>query len=153
MFQKRKDPLFVPLHHRYFMCFVSNCCLIAGIHCYRRGFYALSASPLMTYASSINYWRNPVYGTRRNIDIFFVTGSLTLHTILSLKIDNMRVHYLYLTPIVTLLYCTSWVFYRHNHYWCSTLAHGAIHVVANIMNVMLYEGLSKALLAPNSTDW
>jgi len=155
VFQKRRSDRViqvVPLCHGYFMCVMSTCCLIAGIHCYRTGFYALSISPLMTYASSINYWRNPVYGIRRNIDICFVTSSLALHSTISLQIDNMRLHYLYLTPMVTILYCISWLFYKYEHYWCATIAHGWIHIIANTMNVMFYNGLSKAYLLQNSTD-
>lgn len=140
------ESVVAPRSHGHFMCVMSTCGFISGVYCYRAGFYVLSASPFLTYASSINYWRYPVYGTRRNIDILFVTSSLALHSVLSLKIDNMKVHYLYLTPIVAALYSISWLFYKRKYYWSSTIAHGAIHVVANVMNILFYKALSEKYL-------
>ena len=50
--------------------------------------------------------------------------------------------YCYVTPISGLLYSISWLLHKNQFLWSSTIAHGMIHVVGNLGNVLLYKGLS-----------
>jgi hypothetical protein len=143
--ENKDDEYIVPLEHGYYMCIMSSLSFLSGVYAIKRQLYALSFSPLIVFGTSINYWRKPTYGLRRNIDIFFVISSLSLHTYLSLQPKNTCItnyYYYYVTPISGgLLYTISWLLHKNKFLWPSTIAHGMIHIVANLSNVLLYKGL------------
>lgn len=124
---------------------MSSLSFLSGVYAIKRKLYALSCSPLIVFGTSVNYWRNPTYGLRRNIDIFFVVSSLSLHMYLSLQPKDTCISnnylYCYVTPISGLLYSISWLLHKNQFLWSSTIAHGMIHVVGNLGNVLLYKGL------------
>jgi len=142
-----KEEYIVPIDHSYYMCIISSLSFISGVYAIKQQLYAISASPLIVFSTSINYWRKPTYGLRRNIDIFCVISSLSLHMYLSLQQKdtcniNTNYRYCYLAPISVLLYTTSWILHKNHYFWGSTITHSMIHVVANICNVILYNKLS-----------
>jgi accessory gene regulator protein AgrB len=143
--ENKDDEYIVPVEHGYYMCIMSSLSFLAGVYAIKQKLYALSFSPLIVFGTSVNYWRKPTYGLRRNIDIFFVVSSLSLHTYLSLQPKDMCINnyrYCYVTPISGILYGISWLLHKNQFLWPSTIAHGMIHVAGNIGNVLLYKGLS-----------
>lgn len=65
--------------------------MIPTVYGYYHGKYVLSMTTFITMLASLNHWRNPVLGTRRDIDlvvsksagvIYFIYGYNSVHTTL-----------------------------------------------------------------------
>jgi len=55
---------------KYKLIFSSSLFAIPGIYGLYQKQYVLSFTSFVSMAASINYWRNPVEGSRKNIDLF-----------------------------------------------------------------------------------
>ena len=80
-----------------------------------------------------------MYDWRRTTDIIFVFIALSTHILHSIKAQN-RALYSYITAIAFFFYPISWYLLKKKYVWSSTIAHGMIHIVAEIANVILYSG-------------
>ena len=131
--------------------FISFLSSIYALHC---ECYDLAAVPGGVFLTSVNYWRNPVYGWRRNLDMSYVAAALTY--------QNYRAYHLLspsspsssssssssqlpaLLTYYTLMgigigcYSLSVHLYKKKDIWSSTYVHCMVHVLANIANVLLY---------------
>ena len=132
--------------------FISFLSSIYALHC---ECYDLAAVPGGVFLTSVNYWRNPVYGWRRNLDMSYVAAALTY--------QNYRAYHLLspsspssppspssssqlpaLLTYYTLMgigigcYQLSVHLYKKKDIWSSTYVHCMVHVLANIANVLLY---------------
>lgn len=138
-----KDELIVPLNQGRIMWAASTLSLVAGARCYQLGHRMLSTSPIVTCFASINYWRKPVYGARRNMDMCCVLSSWVLHSMISLRTEHVEgKKYLWLTPVAFGLYGTSWLLYKKSWVQTSSLVHALVHVAVYTMNVALYKRIT-----------
>ena len=86
---------------------------------------------------AMNYWRNPVYGLRRTIDMVWIQYLIWLHA-----------YYVFYSPVKLLyftiqahgvvFYCVSWYYLKTNSLWRSTLCHGAVHLCADVSLLLFY---------------
>lgn len=53
--------------------------------------YDIMLVPLTVFATSINYWRKPTYGWRRNVDIVAVCGSVFFQLSRILDCENKHI--------------------------------------------------------------
>ncbi len=104
-----------------------------------RGHYDIAIVPCSVLLTSLNYWRLPTYGWRRNLDIACVCSGLIYQNIRAYRLSN-AVPYYYLMGTASLLYPMSVYFYKKKCYWWSTYVHCMLHIIANIGNVVLYSG-------------
>ena len=104
-----------------------------------RGHYDLAIVPGGVFLTSLNYWRQPTYGWRRNLDIAYVCGALIYQNKRAYDMPN-AVPYYYLMGFGSLLYPMNIYLYKKKYYWGSTIAHCMLHIMANISNVVLYSG-------------
>ena len=104
-----------------------------------RGHYDLALVPGGVFMTSINYWRLPTYGWRRNLDIACVWSALIYQSVRAYSMPN-AVPYYRVMGIALLLYPASIYLYKKKCYWGSTYAHSMLHIIANIGNVVLYSG-------------
>ena len=90
---------------------------------------------------SVNYWRRPVHGWRRNLDIANIVIGLTYQLIISRKVDAVSRH-LYIASTACGLACfgAGYKFPGRK----GTLIHSCGHVFGNVANAFLYPGLVKA---------
>lgn len=135
-----KNEVIVPRSHANYMCIISNMSLISGTYAIQRGHPIVAIGPLGVWINSINYWRNPSYGIRRNIDISWVAFALIIQTI---KLTHSN-HYYYYACIMCpslLFYPIGWVLYMNKYFWLATIAHSMLHVFPNMANIVLYSGL------------
>ena len=132
-----------PLVHGYFICGLSSCSLMSSIYGFQRN-VTVSYVSLSVFITSVNYWRKPTRGIRRNIDIMAVGFGLVTHLYSSTKTTQLRMYGTSM-GICGGLYGLSWCLYKKGYLWASTISHGLIHVSANIANVLLYNGLSKVI--------
>ena len=104
-----------------------------------RGHYELTIVPGSVLLTSLNYWRLPTYGWRRNLDIACVWSALIYQNIRAYRMSTAAPYYRVM-GIASLLYPMSIYLYKKKRYWGSTYAHCMLHIIANIGNVVLYSG-------------
>ena len=118
---------------------ISFLSLLSSSYAIYRGHYDLAIVPGGIFMTSLNYWRLPTYGWRRNLDIAYVVGSLIYQSVRAYHMPNAMPYY-YLVSVSSLFYPMSNYLYKKKYYWSSTCAHCMLHIVANIANVVLYRG-------------
>jgi hypothetical protein len=131
-------------HHTYLFV-TSHFSLISAAYCYKNGI-SLWIIPAGVYINSINYWRRPAMGWRRNIDIGYAVGGCVCQSVIAYRSPIFQTFYFSLLTASLLAYPLSGWFYRRKQYVASTFAHSFIHILANVANVGLYYsllGLSK----------
>lgn len=118
---------------------VSLLFLLSSSYALYRGHYALALVPGGVLMTSLNYWRKPTYGWRRNLDITFVWSALIYQNIRAYRMSN-AVPYYHLMIFGASLYPISNYLHKKKYYWSSTYVHCMLHIVANISNMVLYSG-------------
>lgn len=109
------------------------------------GLYTFSLIGAAVLVNSINYWRYPIAGPRRNIDMAFAIGACLYHMQASFGLES--------EPYFTAYWIvTSFALYsyavarrygrRHNNPDMASRWHMSLHVFGNVSNVILYLGLS-----------
>ena len=125
----------------YRVCFISFFSLMYALHC---ECYDLAAVPGGVFLTSINYWREPVYGWRRNLDMSYVACALiyqnyrAYHLLSSPSQMQALLTYYTLMGIGMVCYKLSVCLYKKKDIWSSTYVHCLVHVLANTANVLLY---------------
>lgn len=100
--------------------------------------YALSLCPAGVFLTSIHYWRKPEPWSRK-LDMTYVVCSL-LYQLYQAYRSTYRIQYYTLTLIAGSMYPLAIYYSRQKRYWHSTYAHCALHVIANVANLVLYSG-------------
>ena len=134
------NQLIVPLEHGHYMCIISTIFGLSGVYALKRGLFALAILPIGVWFTSVNYWRNPTYGLRRNIDIFYCLFALAIQLLYSHNSTHCLL-YRYIMAVSLLFYPIGWILYIYEYFWLATIAHSMLHVFPNIANVILYSGL------------
>ena len=132
--------MLVPIEHGYYICIMSTLFFLSGIYAVKRGLFISSIGPLVVFINSINYWRRPTYGLRRNIDICWCLFAL----IIQMYNSHLSIYYFMYRCIMLcslLFYPLGWILYKKKYFWFATIAHSMIHVGANVANVVLYAGM------------
>jgi len=138
------------MERKYYSCIyrVSFLSFLSSIYAIYCECYDLAPVPGGVFLTSVNYWRRPTYGWRRNLDMGYVTCAVMY--------QNYRAYHTYYYTMkmghyFVLLYCglvllgigcypVSVYLYKKKDLWGSTYVHCLLHVVANIANVLLYSG-------------
>lgn len=103
---------------------------------YKNKLYILPI-PLSVFLTSVNYWRNPIYGWRRNIDITTVCISgLSKLYIARNNIYNKEIYLLF--NIGIFLYLIARFMVQDPN--ISTMTHCMMHIVGNISVFILIYG-------------
>ena len=98
--------------------------------------YNLSIINIFVLFSSINYWRRPIQGFRRNLDITIVSISLIYHLYYVYLYNYYQYLYLLLTSILS--YIISNTLIEKKIYKLGHIFHSILHILANINNFYLY---------------
>ena len=101
------------------------------------GKYDVMLVPFSVFATSINYWRKPTYGWRRNIDIAAVCGGACFQLCRVLKCENKH---LVLTFMGSGACCYVMSRCFSTQPSLSTSLHCGVHVFANLALVFLILG-------------
>ena len=86
---------------------------------------------------AINYWKNPVYGWRRNIDMLWGQMLIYLH-IYYVWNSQVRLTYFLIQLNGGCFYCISWYYHKRNYLWTSTLCHAVVNLSANGSLLVFY---------------
>lgn len=96
-----------------------------------------SILPFSIFATSLIYWKYPVYGWRRNLDVYLVQSTAVIQAYLSFYSSNFFYYNLF-SFVGGSCYCISHYFFRKKYYWTYTCFHIGLHVLTNIGNMCLY---------------
>jgi hypothetical protein len=101
--------------------------------------YDIMMMPLTVFITSISYWKEPIYGWRRNIDILaVVVGSG--YQLLYFPICSHKVYCFTSMIMGTGCYVLSWFFHKKNINWSCNF-HCGTHIFANLTLLLLITGL------------
>jgi hypothetical protein len=126
-------------HHKYLLLTSHSsliCALWGGINN-----NMLWIVPAGVYINSVNYWRNPVGGMRRRIDIGWSVLGLMINNVYAIRYSTNAYPYFIMTLIACAMYPLSYYFYWRKQYIIATFIHSLLHIFANIGNVCLYQSL------------
>jgi hypothetical protein len=112
---------------------------VASIYAAHNGYYDLSICPGGVFLTSINYWRYPDYSWRRYLDMTYAKLALIYQLYRAYKSQYMLQYYLIMIVAVS-MYPLGIYYYKKKSFWYSTYAHCALHIIANIANMVLYSG-------------
>ena len=120
----------------YNMSFLS---LGSSMYAIYNGYYKLAICPGGVFLTSINYWIHPDYSWRRYIDIAYVCGAISYQLYKAYGSQYM-IPYYSLMCVGCSMYPLGIYYYKKKLLWHSTYAHCALHLIANIANIVLYSG-------------
>lgn len=103
--------------------------------------WTCAAFALLVLLTSINYWRHPVHGWRRNVDMLAVFVGMSYHIYYSTFCPDRMYQMLYMLLVSKTAYCYSRARKSPNQHESSAW-HCAVHIVGNVANMFLYVGLS-----------
>ncbi|OQR90536.1 hypothetical protein THRCLA_09294 [Thraustotheca clavata] len=122
---------------------LKSSCLTAfsALSAARHDLWMCSLIATLVLLTSINYWRYPTKGWRRNMDMFAVAGGLVYHLYLSLSCQVQFYQILYYVLIANSIFCYFKSITCPNKN-ISYLWHIGMHAVGNMGTLALYYGLS-----------
>ena len=132
----------LPANHCNFLRTMSIVTFMGGLYGLKKKQYMMTMCPFVVVFTSLNYWRKPEYGVRRNIDITAVITGVSLYYYTSFK-SNQQGMYGTTMCICAGLYGLSWCLYKKGYKWSSTISHSVIYVALTAANALLYNGLSE----------
>jgi hypothetical protein len=129
--------------HSQWILLTSNISLISAIYGYNYNAYPtrLWLLPLCTYVNSVNYWRKPELGWRRNLDIFVTCSALVCQNIIVYNTIKHVYLYCVLITMTASMYPIGYFFYWRQWYKMSTLSHMLLHILGNLAHLSLYSQL------------
>ena len=101
--------------------------------------YDLAICPIGIFATSINYWRHPIRGWRRNMDILVVLVISCYQILRALTSQHARIFYTSYA-IAFSFYPISNYYYTKGRHAESVLFHALLHILGNISSIILYSG-------------
>ena len=107
---------------------------------------------MLLFCSSVNYWRHPVLGWRRNLDMVCAVGSLAYQVFYTSTKATDEVRMAYCTTVAAGCSCyavsrTFTFYFAAKPQWgqvafnVSSAAHVGLHLFGNLGNVLLYDAL------------
>jgi hypothetical protein len=132
--------LIVPYKHGYYMCIISFLNLLSGIYSLQKSAPDFFTIYLTGFITSINYWRHPTYGFRRNVDMSFVVLAFIYSLFKCIMINKLKSYFI-TSIIVSFMYSFSKFCYNNNYIWTSTIIHSLIHVSVNMHNMNCIQDL------------
>jgi hypothetical protein len=133
--------MLLPIQYSKFIYYISYLSLISGLVGFYNKKYNFFFVPIIIFLTSINYWRYPVRGLRRNIDIIcvcilFFYQNTSVHFI-DFNIFWKSIYFILMT-IGTSCYSISNRYHLKNNLYLSTVFHMCIHMCVNLANLILY---------------
>ena len=135
------DGLILPKTHANYLFYTSFGSLISSSYGVYKKEYINSLCVFLFFLTSINYWRNPVYGFRRNIDI--LTSILGISINAKNSYDHPRCLYLNLFLIIGLSFYPLGFYFQNKSLHLSTFSHSLIHIICNLVCISYYSDFNK----------
>lgn len=124
----------VPLSHALVLYHISRLSIITGVVGISYGKPVLGTGVLIGSALAQNYWRYPIYGWRRTLDIAWVQLLIWSHLWYVWPMPM----YVAIQAMGVAFYGVSWYYQKKGMFWTSTMYHGLIHLCANGSLLLYY---------------
>jgi hypothetical protein len=111
---------------------------------YESDHYMLSFLHGCIFLNSINYWRKPIRGFRRNFDILTNIITLLYGSYYVYGLHNNHLYY-YCVLSIKINFALSWFVYSINRYKLSVFLHCLVHLSGNIGNLLLFSDIVREI--------
>jgi hypothetical protein len=115
--------------------------LLTGTAGIVNGKFGLGAGVCVGSYFAQNYWRDPQYGWRRNVDMAWLQVLIWSH-LWYVSQSQVLVPYLEIQSLGVLFYALSWYHLKKGELWHATVYHGAVHLCANGSLLLYYSASS-----------
>ncbi len=139
--------LIVPKSHANYLFYSSCSFAITSLYGVYKKEYIKSLGVFLIFTSSINYWRNPVHGLRRNVDI--VSSILGILINVQNSNEHPRRLYLILFLFFGLLFYPVGFYFQDKSIHLSTLCHSLIHIICNLVCISYYSDIDSNQIDSN----
>jgi hypothetical protein len=129
----------------YMMC-TSGLCAIVSAYGFYQGHYISSFIPLSVFITSINYWRHPIYGWRRNADVACVIFAFFSMLVVAYYAQHGSRYYI-ITILAASCYLPSHYFHNNGQEHMGTLMHSYIHILGNLALFVIFSGEIQSLFS------
>lgn len=129
----------LPPDQSKFLWYSSSLGLGSFIYDFYKKKYDISFATAAIFLTSINYWRHPTYCWRRKLDI---TTACSVASYCTFRAIGSQYQYPFNLALFSglLFYPLGVYYYNKKKYWVSTYFHSAVHISANISNIILCSG-------------
>ena len=127
--------LILPLPHAWFLWYSSLSCLLTIGGSLATGHYDVTIVAGSILSTSLLYWRYPIYGFRRTLDMTVVHTGLSYMLWGAYGSSHNGLYYSCI-GLCLAAYAGSLVAYRRGHLWLSTYLHSYVHIGGNIANAV-----------------
>jgi hypothetical protein len=128
--------LVMPKPQADYLFYTSFSALVGSLYGFYKKKNINSLGVFLIFVTSINYWRNPVHGWRRNIDI--ITSILGLSINIITSHDHPRCLKLNLMLFISLLFYPLGFYFQHKSIHLSAFSHSLIHIIGNLVCISYY---------------
>ena len=136
--------LSLPLPNAYVIWYCAWLSIPSAIYAYNHPATThYTTVPTAVFATSLNYWRNPLRDSwRRTLDIAVVFSGVSYQSYYAFQTTSSTTFTAYsiLIAISAACYMISNYLLTRGKIWPATYAHASIHVFANVANIVLYSG-------------
>ena len=123
-------------HHNY-LFLTSQLSIVSAVYGYNNSIQ-LWIIPAGVYLNSMNYWRNPQPGWRRNFDIGYAIHGLIYQHMVAYYLPIFPTWYYLFSFLSVIAYPASYWFLWRKQYVMCTFVHSLIHLFGNLANIALY---------------
>ncbi len=137
--QSLKDKPIVCKKQATVMICTSSVCAAAAAYGFYRGHYLSSIVPTCVFLTSMNYWRHPTYGWRRNADVLCVICAFLTMLVVAYNATYGQRYYILIT-LAAFCYPLSHYFTNQDMEHMGTLMHSYMHILGNLALFILFSG-------------
>jgi hypothetical protein len=98
---------------------------------------------ITVFMCSINHWRLPVYGLRRNVDILNTVSCLMYQTWRCFAVESPYCFGFLISTYTGIVCFLTGIHLDKTNVMHGTYAHVFVHIMGNVGNIILYVGISR----------
>lgn len=134
--QLNEEVPFLPKNQSDLLFWISFLIGFTAIYAFIKKKYDIFVICIIVFITSLNHWRDPMFGFRRNIDMFAVCSGFIYVFVraIILKIDSPLFWICYITVVLT--FPLGWYIYNQGYLWESTYIHCLLHLCGNTSVVL-----------------
>ena len=118
----------LPFKYSRWLMLSSVSLLIPSIVALQKNRYDSGLVYSVVYMSAINYWRKPIYGIRRDIDILVVRFNFIYATVNCIHKYGMSTYYWNIPISIIMMYHLGFFLHDKTPYWI--MAHCSVHLLS-----------------------
>lgn len=139
-----KPVLVLPPQYSRRILMASSVMTISAVSAYRNGCYDNCALAMLVLSSSLNYWRHPIFGIRRSMDMVCAMGSLSYQVFFTSQKCTREARFAYWATVFCGCSCylaARHFSFRYRNFNVSSAFHVGLHMFGNLGNLILYDSL------------